>query len=125
MPVAVRVTDVVPDAFAPTAILPLAAVDFKVKLLVDETTPVEPILPAADRVKAPAVAVSPEVLISVVLLTVPEPIVPETARIAPELVIVVAPVSFNIMVLAWVVRLPIAPLPPFTLIVGASTAPPV
>jgi hypothetical protein len=100
VPVAVRVTEVVPEALAPTAILPLAAVDLSVKFVVDETMPVVATLPADDRVKAPAVAVSPAVLMSVLLLTVPEPSVPDTARMPPELVIVVAPVSFKTIVLA-------------------------
>ena len=117
------VTDVVPEALAPTAMLPLAAVDVKVKLVVDERTPVVPTLPAADRVRAPPVAVNPELLMSVLLLTVPEPRVPDTARTAPEFVMVVAPVSFRTMVEACVARLPTAPLPPLTLMVGAITEP--
>jgi hypothetical protein len=100
VPVAVRVTEVVPEALAPRAMLPLAAVDLSVKLVVDETTPVVATLPAEERVKAPAVAVKPELLMSVLLLTVPEPSVPDTARPPPELVIVVAPVSVNTIVLA-------------------------
>lgn len=100
VPVAVSVTEVVPEAFAPTATLPFAAVDCRVKLVVDETTPVVATLPAEDRVNAPAVAVMPAVFIFVLLFMVPEPIVPETATTPPELVIVVAPVSFKTIVLA-------------------------
>ena len=80
-------------------------------------------MPADDSVSAPAVAVSPAVLISVLLFTVPEPIVPDTARTPPEFVTVVAPVSFKTIVPACVARLPTAPLPPFTCTVGAITAP--
>lgn len=97
VPVAVRVTAVVPDALAPRAMLPFAAVDFKSRLVVDETTPVVVRLPAEDNVSAPAVAVSPELLMSVLLVMVPEPVVPDSANTPPEFVIVVAPVLLRTM----------------------------
>ena len=125
VPVAVRVTEVPPVALAPSAMLPLAAVDLRVKLVVEETTPVVARLPAVDSVSAPAVAVSPELLIFAVLLIVPEPVVPDIATTPPALVMVVAPALFSTIVLACVLRLPTAPLPPLMFSVPATTLPPV
>ena len=80
-------------------------------------------MPAADNVKAPAVAASPELLMSVLLEIVPEPVVPDTATTPPEFVIVVAPVLVRTIAPAWVFRLPTAPLPPLMLSVPATTLP--
>ena len=52
VPVAVRVTELLPVALAPRARLPLAAVDCRVRAEVDETTPVVVILALEDRVRA-------------------------------------------------------------------------
>ena len=123
MPVEVNVTDVVPVALAPSARLPLAAVDFNVRLVVEEITPDVVMLPAAERVSAPAVAVKPDELMSVELLMVPLPIEPETATAAPEFATVAAPVLLKMSVLACVFKAPIAPEPAFNVTVGAITFP--
>ena len=94
VPVAVRVIVLVAVAFAPRAMLPFAAVDCKVKLLVEETTPVVLRLPAADKVNAPPVAINPEELRFVELLIVPLPNVPDTTTAPPELLTVADPVLF-------------------------------
>ena len=123
VPVAVRVIVLVAVALAPTATLPLSAVDCSVRLLVDDTTPVVLRLPAEDSVREPAVAVSPEELMSVEFETVPDPMVPETLVLEPELETVAAPVLFRTMKLALVLTLPIAPEPSFRFTVVAVTLP--
>ena len=123
VPVAVTVMTLVAVALAPTETLPLSAVDCNVKLFADETTPVVLRLPADDSVREPAVAVSPEELMSVEFDMVPDPMVPETFVLEPELETVAAPVLFNTMKLALVLTLPIAPEPSFKLTVVPCALP--
>ena len=92
-------------------------------MVLDDTTPVVDTFPAADNVSAPAVAVRPELLMSVEFVIVPEPVAPDTATTPPEFVIVVAPVLVRTIAPACVFRLPTAPLPPFMLRVPATTLP--
>ena len=101
VPVAVSVTEVLPVAFAPRDRLPLVAVDCRIKLVVEETMPEFETSALDDNVRAPAVAVSPDVeRVPPLLLIVPDPIVPDTASAPPVLVRVVAPVSLRTIVLA-------------------------
>lgn len=123
VPVAVTVIVFVAVAPAPNAMLPLTAVDCIVKFVVEETRPLLLRLPAAERVRAPAVAVNPVELRSVELAIVPEPIVPETSTAKPEFVTVAMPVLLRTIVLACVFTLPIAPLPSLRLTVAPMTFP--
>jgi hypothetical protein len=126
-PVAVNVTELVPEAFAPREMLPEAAVERKVRFVEAETRPVVLTLPLAARSSAPFVALIPELLIELLFVTVPEPSVPDTANVPPgvneALLIVFAPALLKTIASASVASAPTAPVPPLRVTVAPRNAP--